>query len=160
MMRNRCLRIGLFAVLAAPSCGGESDSRSPLLALDAVPRDGVSQFAPLPTGDVLVIPVGYRLEEWQGIDSVPGALLDAAGETVCFYDIGGNAGEYVDSSEGSEAEAVDRRFRYMWNSESSFGEMPGAWVATFPDAGPANFVCKPLLSEQEFLALMRTYQSA
>lgn len=159
-MKQRWGGWGLAAALSLAACGG--DSGSPFLGLGSSPREGFSKLALLPNGSWLVIPDAYELEPGYGFDSLFGTLLDGDREPVCFYDIGGNTSEYVDEYESmtatwsrwdpSPAFTGTTGFRYAWSSSN--GE--GAWVATFPELGPANWVCSGMLRD-EFVALMLTY---
>lgn len=123
-------------------------------AAAAAPIAGVSKLATLPNRDTLTIPIDHELVQRQGTDSLVGELLDAAGERVCYYDIGAFSISITETN-GTRDQAVNEVFYYR--QEPGSEGAADAWQARFNERGPAFIECTSPLTRDEFLGLLRTY---
>lgn len=124
-----------------------------LRAAAAAPVAGVSKRVTLPNRDTLTIPIDHEHVQLAGIDSLVGELRDAAGDAVCYYDIGAFSGSITN---GTREESVNEVFYYRQEPASGEGTV-AAWQARFNERGPAFFYCPLPMTQDEFLGLMRTY---
>jgi hypothetical protein len=124
-------------------------------AAAAAPVAGVSKLATLPNGDTLTIPIDHQHVQLGGIDSLVGELRDAAGDAVCYYDIGAFTGPITETN-GTRDESVNEVFYYRQELASEEGTF-SVWQARFNQRGPAFIECLLPMTRDEFLGLMRTY---
>lgn len=132
-----------------------SSNDAELRAAVAAPVAGVSKRVTLPNRDTLTIPIDQEHVQLAGIDSLVGELRDAAGDAVCYYDIGAFSASITELN-GTRDQAVNEVFYYRQAPDSGEGTV-SAWQARFNERGPAFIECPLPMTRDEFLALMRTY---
>lgn len=142
MIRSKfILLIALFAIL---SCGKEESNC----------LDEGSKAVLLPNFDKLVLPPCWQHNALQGTDSYVGELVYEAEGINVQYDIGGEAGFYVDSLSSTKVngQSINARFWY----DKAANDMV---YITFPDQGPANFITADDATFSTVLNVIKTYQA-
>lgn len=149
-MKTKILLLIASAVLVIFACREEKDC-----------TDENSNQITLPNGDFLTIPACWEHEIQQGIDSYVGQITNEKENIFIMYDIGGMAGNYVDSASNNKTimNSVNEVFWVEALNREYLDDKNCCVYITFPKRGPANFITPNDENLDEVLEIMKTYKS-
>lgn len=115
----------------------------------------------LPNGDNLTVPSCWELVAEQGHDSAPGRIVYEQKDILIRYDIGLNAGNYVDEDSPNKIieNSVNEEFWYEVVDKQYLNDEDCCVYFTFPERGPANFITPNDENFDKVLEVMKTYKS-
>jgi len=110
----------------------------------------------------LMIPEGYEVLHLQGHDSSVGRIINSSDSSSLFsWDIGFLAGEYADpdGENTKSANSINSSFNYEIRDSGFIGVENCCGFFTFPDHGPANFICLTDENYDLVFDIMKTFRA-